>query len=442
MISHRVTFRAACLVPALCLLWISGCSPREEGKQEPPPPAAREQLQEISLHGKTWTDAYAWMQATAPDDPDFRSYLNAEQAYTSLVLSGTEALQRQLMDEINSRLVVQHESDAIRVGSYSYWREIKEGSQYPVYYREKAGGPPQLLLDLNDPFLNDPLLHKSGEFIRLGSFSVSPDEKLIAYTLDLRGDQRYGLYVMSLDDRSIITSVAETGPSIAFGKASSEVFFTSFATSAATSSTASTASSAINSPPGTKTGAATVLWKQDLGSLEKSEIYSEQADGFDLSVYNARNGNVLLDISSPQMNEIRLVAENGASVPILARFQNRFYKVRFAGEQLFLLSNNDAAIRSMQASTAGKLDDLQVVMSACQDCVVEDYEVFTSHIVLLEREAMTYRIRVLDRQTARCRRCGVRKTMICPTRNLRSKSLSATDRCLTVRRSTPTPSNA
>ena len=51
----------------------------------------------------------------------------------------------------------------------------------------------QLILDLNS-------LASGEEFLQLGDFSISPDQRWLAYSLDTQGDETYRLFLLSLDD--------------------------------------------------------------------------------------------------------------------------------------------------------------------------------------------------------------------------------------------------
>ena len=43
---------------------------------------------------------------------------------------------------------------------------------------------------------------KATKFFDLGDLEISPDERWMAYTVDLKGDEKYGLFVKDLQNRS------------------------------------------------------------------------------------------------------------------------------------------------------------------------------------------------------------------------------------------------
>jgi oligopeptidase B len=58
------------------------------------------------------------------------------------------------------------------------------------------------MLDLNEPTF---------KFVHLGSWSVSPDSRYLAYTLDTTGNELYSVYVKDLVTGNLVEECAITG---------------------------------------------------------------------------------------------------------------------------------------------------------------------------------------------------------------------------------------
>jgi oligopeptidase B len=168
------------------------------------PPAARRIPAERSHHGDLIVDDYAWL--ASKDNPETIAYLEAENAYLAAMTSGQAALQETIFGEIRARTQETDLTVPVRKGGWWYYTRTAEGQQYPVRCRCPAapGGttPPaasqdgplpgeQVLLDGNE-------LAGDSAFFSLGAFSVSPDGRLLAYSTDFTGSERFTLRVKDL----------------------------------------------------------------------------------------------------------------------------------------------------------------------------------------------------------------------------------------------------
>jgi oligopeptidase B len=163
----------------------------------PQPPGAKRVPTERTHHGDTVVDEYAWL--TAKDNPETIAFLTAENAYTEATTTGQEGLRQAIFGEIKSRTKETDLSVPVRDRGWWYYARTVEGKQYAVHCRRAArpddDGPPiredggpldgeEILLDGNEVAGDNP-------FFAIGAFDVSPDGRLLAYSTDLDGDERY-----------------------------------------------------------------------------------------------------------------------------------------------------------------------------------------------------------------------------------------------------------
>src|SRR5262249_51977669 len=141
----------------------------------PQPPVAEKHRHEFTLHGDRITDDFAWLREKK--DPKVIAYLEAENAYTDALTSDQQPLRQKLYDEMLARIQQTDLSVPYRKGTYLYYTRTEEGKQYPIYCRKKGSeqAPEEVMLDLNQMALGH-------TFMAIGDLSVSPDEKLLAYT--------------------------------------------------------------------------------------------------------------------------------------------------------------------------------------------------------------------------------------------------------------------
>ncbi|PWB34694.1 peptidase S9 [Pseudomonas sp. SDI] len=142
-------------------------------------------------------DPYAWLQQR--DAPEVLDYLKAENAYQEAQLADQTALREQLFEEIKGRILETDLSLASPWGPYLYYTRTTAGDEYPRHYRCPRPADDSATVDeQHEELLLDPNVLANGGFLSLGAFSVSPDHRLLAYSLDSSGDEIYSLYVKDL----------------------------------------------------------------------------------------------------------------------------------------------------------------------------------------------------------------------------------------------------
>jgi len=155
------------------------------------PPLAKKEAHVTHIHGYARSDDYFWLRKKG--DAGATAYLQAENAYTTAVMKPTEALQKSLYDEMLSHIKQTDLQVPYRYGDYYYYSRTVEGKQYPIYARKRGSldAPEEITLDLNE-------LAKGHPFLGLGTYQVSDDGKLLAYSLDVTGYRQYTLHVKEL----------------------------------------------------------------------------------------------------------------------------------------------------------------------------------------------------------------------------------------------------
>lgn len=154
-------------------------------------PKAKKIPHEVTLHGDTRIDNYHWMRNK--QDPEVISYLEAENAFTQSYMNDTKDLQETIFKEMVGRIQETDTSSPYTLGDYQYYSHTFAGKQYTQNCRKKLvpGAQEEILLDLNE-------MAKGVEYLSLGTFEVSPNDNLLAYSLDKNGYETYDLFVKDL----------------------------------------------------------------------------------------------------------------------------------------------------------------------------------------------------------------------------------------------------
>ncbi len=147
-------------------------------------------------------DPYRWLANR--DTDEVLAYLQAENAYLDAVLEPQQALREKLFEEIKGRIRETDLSLPTPWGDYLYYQRTTAGDEYPRHYRCRRPSDGALEVDAaSETLLLDPNALADGGFLAIGAFSISPDQRRLAYSLDTSGDEIYRLFIKELEDGSI-----------------------------------------------------------------------------------------------------------------------------------------------------------------------------------------------------------------------------------------------
>ncbi|QAY71753.1 S9 family peptidase [Xylanimonas protaetiae] len=376
---------------------------------------------ERTHHGDVVVDDYEWLRDA--DDPAVVAHLEAQDAWTRARLAHLEPLRERLFTEIKDRTLETDLSVPVRLGDHWYYARTVEGSQYAIHARVPAapdawtpptlepgvtpdpgsrgpgGGDEQVLLDEN-------ALAEGHEFFALGGTEVSADGRLLAYQVDVQGDERYVLRFRDLATGEDLPDVVEeTSPGVALtpgpgspgSAAGGYVFYT-------------TVDDAWRPHR---------VWRHQLGTPAADDVLllEEPDERFWVGVGLTRSRRfVQVELASKLTTEVWLVpADAPTSEPVVVwpRREGVEYSVEDAGDQLLVLHNDGAENFELVSVTVP--DDLRApgaFDAAGADVVVphdpavrlEGVDAFASHLVLSYRRDATPRVAVAARGPAAPRR--------------------------------------
>ena len=330
------------------------------------PPVARRVPAPTVIHGHTLVDDYAWMRDKA--SPELIDYLNAENAYTDLLMEPTKDLQAELYAEMLSHIKETDESVPYPDRGWLYWTRTIEGSQYPIYCRRAATTPPgpeQGLMDVNK-------LAEGQTYMSLGGLAVSPDGNLLAYSTDNTGFRQYTLRIRDLRTGHDLPDTAERTGSITWAADSATLFYTT---------------------EDEVTKRHDRLYRHVVGTAEHILVFEEKDERFNLGVGQTRDHKyILLEAGSHTTSECRFLP---AATPtsefslIAPRVDDQEYSVDHR-DGLFYIRTNDITknFRLIVAPVAkpGR-ESWREVFCGADDIPLEDFDLFQTFCVLSERKA-------------------------------------------------------
>jgi len=265
----------------------------------PRPPVAAKKPSSVTHHGITITDDYAWLRDPGyPEvtDKEVLDHLAAENAWFEARMAPHKDTVEALFREMRARIKEADKSVPQKDGDWLYWIEFEEGAEYKKWWRRPvAGGPDELILD-------EPALAEGKDYFRLGAISVSKDGRLLAYSVDDNGSERFTVRIKDL-------ATGEHLPDEIPGTLSALVW--------------------VAGDKGLIYSLANEQWRTDNARLhwlgrpigEDVELYHEDDDGFRVSAsLSAAEDWVIVSTGDHETSEVRLIpAADPLAAPILVR---------------------------------------------------------------------------------------------------------------------------
>jgi oligopeptidase B len=346
--------------------------------EELTPPVARIEPRVHDLHGETRVDDYFWLRDR--NDPEVIAYLEAENRYTGAVMKHTEALQEQLYQEMRGRIKETDLSVPERVDDYFYYTRTEAGGQYPIFCRKHGSleAPEEVLLDQN------PLAAEHAYF-KIGIREVSPDHRLLAYSVDTSGSEEFTLYIKDLTTGRLLAENIGRTSGVTWANDSRTLFYTLL--------------DHAHRPAR--------LYRHTIGTSPTTDVlvYFEPEESFFLDINRTRSRRyLLLDITSHSTSEVRFLNADepeGEFRVVQPREPGVEYGVEHHDERFFITTNDSAPnfrLVETPVSSPSKAN-WSPVLPYRPDIKLDETDAFRSHLVVYERQAGLRQIRVVDLAT-------------------------------------------
>lgn len=304
----------------------------------PAPPVAKRVERRREFHGDVFVDPYEWLRDKA--NPEVISYLEAENDYADQSTAQLEPLRQRIFDEIKARTKETDLSVPTRRGQWWYYARSFEGKQYGVHCRCPVTDPDDWTPPVFDEHTEIPgeqvLLDENVEadghdFFALGAASVSPDGNVLAYSVDIVGDERYTLRFKDLrTGERYSDEIVGIGAGATWATDNRTVYYV-------------TVDAAWR--PDT-------VWRHRIGSgLPAAKVYHEADERFWLAVGRTRSdAYVLIAAGSAITSEVRYADAADPQAEFITVWPRRDgveYSVEHAvvgGEDRFLILHNEGAV--------------------------------------------------------------------------------------------------
>lgn len=340
------------------------------------PPVAPVIPHEITQHGETRIDDYFWMREKT--NPAVIAYIEAENAYVEQTMAHTQALQEQLYAEMRGRIKETDLQVPEQRGLYFYYTRHEAGREYPLYCRKHGSldAEEELVLDHNG-------LAEGHEYCRVGIYSISPDQRMLAYSVDYAGDESYTLLFKNLETgETLADRVSGTYYGVAWASDNRTIFYTVL--------------DAAKRPY--------KLFRHTIGTeaAQDTLVYHEADEAFFLNIRRTRSGAfLLLEIGSTDTSEVRAIPADqphASFFVIQARERKIEYKVEHHGDRFLIVTNHEAQnFKLVEApiSNSSRANWRELIAHR-DDVLLDGVDAFRHYIALYERRGGLQRLRIAD----------------------------------------------
>ena len=357
------------------------------------PPVAPRRPHLRTHHGDEVDDPYEWLRDV--DDPETTAYLEAENAWTQERTAHLVALRATIVEEIRSRTQETDLSLPTRRGDWWYYSRTVEGQQYAIRCRCAVDDPDDWTPPTLEPGVDVPgeqvLLDSNAEaegheFYSLGAFSISDDERYLAWSVDTVGDERYTLRVKDLQDDVVLPDVVEgIGHGATWSAGATHLFY-------------SRVDDAWRPHE---------VWRHALGTDAADDVlvHTETDERFFTGVgRTSSEAYLVIAASSKITSEYRVLEADdptGEFRVVMPRRTGVEYSLdhaRLGERDVFTVLHNDGAedFELAVVPAEGPYDTPQTVIAHRRGTRLEDVDAFAHHLLLSYREGAMARVAVLD----------------------------------------------
>ena len=374
------------LLASIILMVFSSC--QSNYKKTMNEPLAKKIPTKLNYHSDSLTDDYFWMrlsddqkESSNPDSQtqDLLDYLVEENQYLDENMSDTEELQSKLFDEYVSRIKQDDSSVPYVENGYTYSSKFEKGEDYRRYYRKKndEGAKEELFLDL-------PKLAEGQKYFSLGDWSISTNNKILAYSTDYISRREYTIHFKDLVTGEIfVDQIENTAGSITWANDNKTIFYVK---------------------KDEQTLRSHKIFKHVLGtdSADDELVFEETDETFGCYVYKSKS-NQYLFIGSYQTlsTEIRFLDAsnpNGNWTIIQPRERGLEYSVSHYEDSFFIRTNwNAKNYKLMKTSVSSPTkENWEELIAHRDDVFLSGIEIFKKFLVLQERKDGLIQMRVMN----------------------------------------------
>lgn len=331
------------------------------------PPMAEVKDTVLEKHGDKRIDPYYWLNDR--EDPKVIDYLKKENEYYDKVTAHTKEFQKDLFEEMKSRIKEDDESVPYLYNGYYYTTRYEKGKDYPIYIRKKGSltAKEEILFDCNE-------MAKGHSYFNLAGLSVSEDNKWVSFGLDLVSRRQYTIQIKNLETNEILSDKIEnTSGGATWASDNKTIFYVK---------------------NDIKTLRSDKIYRHTINTPASSDvlIYEEKDDTFNTFVYKEKSKKYLVIGSSSTLTNEYQILESNDPTGKFRYFQKRVrgleYSISHYGDSFYIVTNKDKAtnFKLMKTNENNTTSENWVdVIPHRKETLLEGIDIFKDYLVVEER---------------------------------------------------------
>nr|WP_282148430.1 S9 family peptidase [Algibacter lectus] len=341
-------------------------------------PSAKKISKTLEIHNDVRIDNYYWLNDR--ENPEVIDYLNVENNYTKALMAHTEGFQKDLFEEMKGRIKEDDSSLPYKLNGYWYITRYETGKDYPIYLRKKGSldAEEEILFDCNE-------MAKDQSYFSLGGISISPDNKMAAFSTDTVSRRQYTVQIKNLETGEILADkILNTTGSATWANDNKTLFYTM--------------KDAV-----TLRSHKIFKHKLDTDSKDDIEVYHEADETFNTFVYKTKSKKyIVIGSSSTLSSEYQILSADtpdAAFKMFQKRTEDMEYSIAHYDDAFYVISNCDDAtnFKLLKTSeTATEKENWKDLLPHREAVLLEDIEIFKDYLVVNERENGLNNIRIIS----------------------------------------------
>ena len=340
------------------------------------PPIADKKEKKLIIHDDTRIDNYYWLNER--ENPEVISYLDEENKYTQSILKSTKSFQKQLFNEMKSRIKEDDNSVPYFYNDYWYVTKYEKGKDYPIYTRKhmQLDAEEEIILDVN-------LLAKDYKYFRVSGISISPDNKKVSYGVDTLSRRIYTIKIKNLDtDEMYSDNIVGVNSYAAWADDSETIFYTG---------------------KDSQTLRSDKIYRHKLDSDQKDDIlvFEEKDETFSTYVYPSKSREyIMIGSGSTMSTEYRYLSSKTPleSFKVIQERERGLEYRPYHFEDMFYISTNiDNSTNFKLVKTpilSPSKNNWKDVIPHRDDVLLEEVDFFRNFMVIGERNNGLLKIRI------------------------------------------------
>ena len=331
----------------------------------------------MTMHNHERIDEFYWLNERG--NPKVIDYLNSENDYRNSYMEDYKGLENELFEEIKSRIKEDDSSVPYLDNGYYYYTRFEKGKQYPIYCRKKDDlkNDEEILIDVNK-------MSQGHEYFRIGGIDISPNNKIMAYSVDTISRRLYTVHFKNLETGEKNThTISNTSGGVSWANDNKTLFY---------------------NQKNTKTLRTEKVMRHSFNQNQKDEeVYFEKDDEFNLYSYKSKSGKYIIIVSGKTISdEIRFLnanEPNGDFKIFQKRVDGLEYSIDHLNDKWYVRTNiNDSKNFKLMVCDEDKTssDNWKEFIKHRKNVLLEGVEVFNDFFVITERENGQRRFNVIS----------------------------------------------